>query len=111
MVPIVPMRRRSSGPGIFRLFVLERDEADLLAFAQRLFDELDAGSLHDRERDDGVREQHRVLQREDAEDLGGLVGFRHYAGVLLTVMRICVRTIGYFLVWASGSRIDKMPSR
>ena len=86
------------GTRVFRLFVLERDETDLLALAQRLLDELDAGPLHDRQRDDGVREQHRVLQRQDAEDLGGFVGFRHYAGVLLTVMRISVRTIGYFWV-------------
>ncbi len=76
------------GRRIFRILVLERDEPDLLAFAQRLFDQLDAGPLHDRERDDGVRKQHRVLKRKDAENFGSFAGFRHYARVLMTVMRI-----------------------
>ena len=71
IVPIVPTRRRSSGPGIFGVLVLERDEADLLAFAQRFFDEHDARRLDDGERNHGVRKEHRVLQRQNAENVGG----------------------------------------
>ena len=57
--------------GIFDLAVLEDDQADRLAFAQRFFDERDARLLDDGERNDGVREQHRVLQRQNADQICG----------------------------------------
>ena len=59
------------GLGILDLAVLEDRQADRLAFAQRLFDELNARLLDDRERNDGVREEHRFLERQDADQVGG----------------------------------------
>ena len=58
------------GAGVFDLAVLEHRQADGLAFAQCLFDELDAGLLDHRKRNDGVRKQHRLLQRQNADDVG-----------------------------------------
>ena len=57
---------------IFRVLILERDEADLAAVAEGFLDERDARLLDDRERDHGIGEQHGVLQRQDAEDVAFL---------------------------------------
>ena len=63
------------GTGVLGLFLFENDEADLLAFAQGLLDQGDAGLLDDRQRDHGVREEHRFLEREYADDIGGFFFF------------------------------------
>ncbi len=49
------------GTRILDLAIFEHGQADRLSFAQRLFDELDAGLLDDGQRNDGVREKHRLL--------------------------------------------------
>ena len=59
------------GTGIFDLAIVQHDQTDRLAFAQRFFDELDARLLDDGERNDGVREEHRLLQRQNADQVRG----------------------------------------
>ena len=83
------------GTGILDVFVFEDDETDLLAFAQRFFHERDARPLDHGQWNDGIGEEHGVLQRQNAEDVGGydFTGC-HQARVLLTVMRISVRITG-----------------
>ena len=71
MTPIVPTRWTSSGPGSSISRSLQHRQPDRLAFAQRFLDQLDAGLLDDRERNDGVREEHRLLKRQNADQVGG----------------------------------------
>ena len=62
---------------IVRLFVVEDNEADLLPFAQRFLNERDPRLLYDSERDHGVGEEHRFLQRQNADDVRCLRTSRH----------------------------------
>ena len=76
------------GTGILDFAIAQHDEADRLAFAQRLFDQLNAGLLYDGERNDGVRKEHRFLKRQDADQVGGhdgVVGFSGFSGIGLGV--------------------------
>ena len=57
--------------GLFDLAVPQNDQPDRLPFAQRLFDELDSRLLDDGERNDGVREKHRFLERQNADQIRG----------------------------------------
>ncbi len=57
--------------GIFGVAIFEHGQADRFAFAQRLFHQLDAGLLDDGQRNNGVREQHGFLQRQDADGAAG----------------------------------------
>ena len=59
------------GPRVLDLAIAQHDQADRLPFAQRLLDELDAGLLDDRKRNDGVRKEHRLLERQNADLVGG----------------------------------------
>ena len=62
---------------ILDLAILEHGQTDRLAFAQRFFDERNARLLDDGQRNDGVREKHRFLQRQNADQVCGydLFGF------------------------------------
>ena len=71
MTPMVPTRWMSSGSGFFDFAVFEHGETDRLSFAQRFFDELDAGFLDDRQRNDGVGKQHGFLERQNADEVSG----------------------------------------
>ena len=59
--------------GIFDVFVFEHDETvDLLAFAQRFFDQRDTRPFDDGERNHGGGEVHGVLQRQNASRTSGV---------------------------------------
>ena len=55
------------GTGILDLAVAQNGQSDRLSFAQRLFDELNSGLLDDRQRNDGMGKQHRLLKRQNAD--------------------------------------------
>ncbi len=96
------------GTRIFGIFVFENDETNRLAFAQRFLDECDTRLLHDRKRNDGVREQHRLLQRQNAERIGCRESGRGHIVIFLTVTRSSVRSACGSRT-ASGSVIVRMP--
>ena len=101
--------------GVLGFAILDHAQTDRLAFAQRFLDQGDARLLYDRKRNHGVREEHRFLERQDADrgdgdDSGGLVRGHCYQGILFTIMCISVREVGRYAVGASVSVIASTPS-
>jgi hypothetical protein len=59
------------GAGVLYLAIAQDGKPDRLSFAQRFLDELNAGFLDDRQRNDGMRIKHRLLERQNADQIGG----------------------------------------
>ena len=65
--------------GLLGLGVLDRDESEHPVARDDVFDQLDRALLADGERRHGLREDHRVLQRQDGQGCGE----RQFLGRLL----------------------------